>query len=104
MLNSTRCVFQLGAVPCEQKNTSTLLGQFNGKGFTKSFRCAGYEKSLSFERIHAPTSVGVESLSRFSTEFALLDHLDQQRCRCVLLRAEALVEDVHDVKHRVVAD
>ena len=49
-------------------------------------------------------SVGVESFTGLSTEFAFLNHLNKQWCRCVFLLLESFIEDVHDVKHRVIAD
>jgi hypothetical protein len=50
------------------------------------------------------SSVGVESLTTLSPEFAIIDHLDQQRGGGVLVVCQSLMQDVHDVQQGVQAD
>ena len=71
---------------------------------TNAFGGARHEVGLAVEFAHEATSVGVEALTGLSSEFSFLNHLHQQRCRGVLFGTEALVEDVHDVEHGVVAN
>ena len=43
-------------------------------------------------------------MAGLSAKLAFFDHLDEQRSRCILLRAKAFVEDIHDVENGVVAN